>query len=94
MHKVILKAREADNTSRFYIAIASVDVKNDRRYEAILTIGDRKQPKSKYAASDVHITGRSKEIVYEQIREVATIFPPMKNVQVLDIEEMRKLYEE
>lgn len=93
MQNLILKAGETDSVSQFYIALASIDVMEDGRYKAILTLGDRKKPRSKYAASDIHIIGRSKATVYKQVQEVAAVFPPMKTIKVMDMEEIRKLYE-
>lgn len=59
-----------------------------------MTVADKKKPKSKYEASNIHIVGRNKEIVYKQIREITGIYPPIKkDVIILDEEEMKKLYE-
>lgn len=83
-----------NSDSQFYVAIASIDINSGGKYEGILMIADKKKPKSKYEASDIHIVGRNKETVYKQIREIAGIYPPIKiDVIILDIEEMGKLYE-
>lgn len=55
---------------------------------------DKKRPKSRYEASDIHIVSRNKDTVYKQIKEIAGIYPPIKkDVIILDAEEMKKLYE-
>lgn len=80
--------------SQFYVAIASVGINSEGKYEGILMIADRKKPKSRYEASDIRIVGRNKEIVYRQIKEIAGLYPPTeKDVMILDTEEMGKLYE-
>lgn len=89
----ILKAAK-NSDSQFYVAIASIGINSEGKYEGILMIADRKKPKSKYEASDIHIVGRNKETVCQQIREIAELFPPIKkDVMILDTEEMKKLYE-
>lgn len=89
-----LKAVKSSD-SQFHIVIASIDRNSEGKYEGILAIMDQKKPKSRYTASDIHIVGRNKETVYKQIREMAGIYPPIKkDVMILDVEEMKKLYEE
>lgn len=88
-----LKAVKSSD-SQFYIAIASIARNSEGKYEGILAIADRKKPKCRYEASNIHIVGRNKETVYKQIREIAGIYPPIKkDVIILDAEEMKKLYE-
>lgn len=83
-----------NSDSQFYVAIASIGINSDGKYEGILMIADRKKTKSRYEASDIHIVGRNKETVYRQIKEIAGLYPPIKkDVVILDTEEMRKLYE-
>ena len=80
--------------SQLHIVIASIGRNGEDKYEAILTVADKKKPKSKYEASNIHIVGRNKETVYKQIREIAGIYPPIKkDVIILDTEEVKKLYE-
>lgn len=80
--------------SQLHIVIASIGRNSEDKYEAILTVADKKKPKSKYEASNIHIVGRNKETVYKQIREIAGLYPPIKkDVIILDEEEMKKLYE-
>lgn len=89
----VLKA-EKNSDSQFYVAIASIGINSEGKYEEILMIADKKKPKSKYEASDIHIVGRNKETIYRQIREIAGLYPPIKkDVIILDTEEMGKLYE-
>lgn len=80
--------------SQFHIAIASISLNKEGKYEGILLIGDKKRPKSRYEASNIHIVSRNKETVYRQIREIAGIYPPIKeDVTIIDTEEMKSLYE-
>ncbi len=88
-----LKAVKSSD-SQFHIMIASIAQNSEGKYEGILMVADKKKPKSKYEASDIHIVGRNKETVYRQIREIAGLYPPIKkDVIILDAEEMKKLYE-
>ncbi len=83
-----------NSDSRFHIVIASIAPDEEGKHKAILTIADKKKPKSRYEASNIHIIGRNKETVYQQIREIAEIYPPVKkDVMILDTEKMRELYE-
>lgn len=89
-----LKAVKSSD-SQFHIAIASISRNSEEKYEAILVVMDKKKPKSRYEASNIHIVGRNKETVYRQIKEIAALYPPIgKDVMILDTDEMRKLYEE
>ena len=88
-----LKAVKSSD-SQFHIVIASIAQNSEGKYEGILIIADKKKPKSRYEASDIHIVGRNKETVYKQIKEIAGLYPPIKkDVTILDEEEMKKLYE-
>lgn len=88
-----LKAVKSSD-SQFHIVIASIALNKEKKYEGILAIADKKRPKSRYEASDIHIVSRNKETVYKQIKEIAGLYPPIKkDVIILDEEEMKKLYE-
>ena len=88
-----LKAVKSSD-SQFHIVIASIALNKEGKYEGILAIADKKRPKSRYEASDIHIVSRKKETVYRQIREIAGIYPPIKeDVTIIDTEEMKKIYE-
>ena len=88
-----LKAVKSSD-SQFHVMIASIAQNSEGKYEGILIIADKKKPKSRYEASDIHIVGRNKETVYKQIKEIAGLYPPIKkDVTILDEEEMKKLYE-
>lgn len=81
-----------NSASQFYVAIASIGINSEGKYEGILMIADKKKPKSKYEASDIHIVGRNKETVYRQIKEIADLYLPIKkDVTILDTEEMGKM---
>ncbi len=85
MQKVFINQKGGDNMqfqtlkavknsdSRFHIVIASIAPDEEGKHKAILTIADKKKPKSRYEASNIHIIGRNKETVYQQIREIAEI---------------------
>ena len=83
-----LNAVKSSN-SQFHIVIASISLNQEGKYKGVLMIADKKRPKSRYEASDIHIVSRNKETVYRQIREIAGIYPPMKeDVTILGMEEM------
>lgn len=93
MHFQTIKAVK-NSDSQFYVAIASIGINSEGKYEGVLMIADSRKPKSRYEASDIRIVGRNKETVHKQIKEIAGLYPPVKkDVIILDTEEMRALYE-
>lgn len=86
MHFQTIKAVKNSN-SQFYVAIASIGINSEGKYEGVLMIADSRKPKSRYEASDIRIVGRNKETVYKQIKEIAGLYPPVKkDVIILDTE--------
>lgn len=85
MQKLVIKAGK---TEEYYIALASIDKDSDRGYKAILTLCDT-QRNGKYVVSDISISGKNKQVVLSQMKEVANSFPPKKDITVLDMEVLR-----
>lgn len=87
MQIITLKAAEKGN-SQYAIVLGSLVKKEDKKYDALLLLIDKKKPKAKYGASDIHITGRNKDTVLKQVREIAAVFPPIKkDVSFMDLTE-------
>lgn len=89
MQKIILKAGEPE---RFHIALAYIDKKPDGSYEAGLSLMDKKWPRAKKETSKIRITGRNKEIVIKQIKEIAGLYPPVKDIWCMDVEDVKNEY--
>lgn len=88
MQILTLKAKK-ENDSKYNIVLGSIVKKADGEYDAMLALMDQKKPKAKYEASDIHIKSKDISVIYEQIKEIAEIFPPVKkDVNVLDLTEM------
>lgn len=85
MQKLVIKAGK---TEKFYIAAASIDKDFDRGYKAILTLCDT-QRNGKYVVSDISISGKNKQVVLSQMKEVANSYPPKKDITVVDMEVLR-----
>lgn len=87
MQKTILKAGESE---RFYIALASIDKEKNGRYEAILTLLDKKYPRNKKGTNQIRVIGDNKSIVVKQVKEIAKLYSPIEDIWFLDVEEVKK----
>lgn len=84
MQKIILKSGKID---RYYTAMATIDKDSNGRYTAIVTLCDAKKY-GKYVVSDIRISGKNKNVVLEQTRAIAKVFPPVKDINLLDVTEV------
>lgn len=87
MQIITLQATKNGN-SRYAIALGSVTKTDDGKYNAILMLLDKEKPRAKYEASDIHIIGKNKDIVLEQVKQLADMYPPIReDVSFLDLTE-------
>ena len=87
MQIITLKAMQKANV-QYAVALGCVTKNEDGKYSAVLAFMDKKKPKAKYEAFDIHITGRNKDIVLEQVNQLADMYPPIKeDVSFLDMTE-------
>lgn len=88
-----LKARK-ESDAEYHIVLGSIDLNGNGEHEARLSLMDRRYPRAKTVASEIHITSRNFEVLCKQIKAIAEIYPPLQeSVHVLNLEELRKHYE-
>ena len=49
---------------------------------------EKGRERSRYEASSIRICSKKKEIVYEQLRQIAEMYPPHKDITIIDVEEL------
>lgn len=87
MQIITLKAMQKANV-KYTVVLGCAKKNEDGKHSAVLSFMDKKKPKAKYEAFDIEITGKNKDIVLEQVRLIADVYPPvMEDVQFLDMTE-------
>ena len=82
------KFKKAEGTERFQIAAVSTDyMKKEDRHMAILLVRDTNK---KSGGSEIVIKGEIKEMVGAQVKEMMKIFPPLKDIVVIDLQKVMK----
>lgn len=85
MQKKTIKAGKAE---RFQIVAVSTDyIKKEGRHTAMLLVRDTSK---KSGGSEIIIKGETKEMVGAQVKEMTKIFPPSKDIVVIDLQEVMK----
>lgn len=85
MYFLTIKAQKESN-SQYAIILGGVVKKENEGYEAFFTLIDKRKPRAKFGASEIRVTSKDKEILRNQIKQLAEIFPPFKkDVNVLDL---------
>ncbi len=89
MQKMILKAGKPD---KYSIATACISYLEDKgKYEALLLILDLSDNKNTCSGSEFRIVGKNRAMICKQIREIARVFPPEKDITVIDMQEVLKV---
>ena len=89
MQKVILKAGKPD---KYSIASACISyLENKGKHEALLLILDLSDNKYPCSGSEIRIVGKNRAMICKQIREIAKVFPPQKDILVIDMQEVLKV---
>lgn len=87
MQIITLKAMQKANV-KYAVVLGCAKKNEDGKYSAVLAFMDKKKPKAKHEAFDIDITGKNKDIVLEQVRMIADVYPPVReDVQFLDMTE-------
>lgn len=82
------KFKKAEKTERFQIVAVSTDyMKKEDRHTAMLLVRDTSK---KSGGSEIVIKGETKEMVGAQIKEMINMFPPSKDIVVIDLQEVMK----
>ena len=83
VQKKIIKAGKAE---RFQIVAVSTDyMKKEDKHTAMLLVRDTSK---KSGGSEIVIKGETKEMVSAQVKEMIKIFPPTKDIVVIDLQEV------
>lgn len=86
MKKGIIKAGK---TEQYFIAAAMISYReNDEKYEGLLLIREKGKENLRYGASEIRIWAKKKETVYEQIQQLAKLYPPEKAMCIIDMDEV------
>lgn len=80
---------KAGKTEQYFVVAAMISwQKEQQRYEGMLLIQEKGRERSKYGASDIRIWSKKKETVYAQLKQIAALYPPKKDVNIIDTEEL------
>ena len=86
MQKKIIKAGKSE---QFFVVAAMVSyLKEPQKYEGMLLIQENGREHSRYGASDIRIWSKKKEIIYKQMYQIASLYPPKKDVTIIDMEDL------
>ena len=84
MQKQIVKAGQ---TEQYFVVSAMISyLKDSQKYEGMLLIQENGRERSRYGASDIRIWAKKKETVYRQLQQIATLYPPKRDVAIMDLE--------
>lgn len=82
------RIRKTGKTERFEIVAVSTDYeKKSGCYVAIILVRDTNK---RNRGSEVIIKAETKEMVDAQVKEMAKVFPPSKDIVVIDLQEVMK----
>ena len=80
---------KAGKTDQYCVVAAMVSYqKEQQRYEGLLLIREEGRERSRYGASDIRIWSKKKETVYTQLKQISALYPPKRNVNIIDTEEL------
>ena len=86
MQKKIIKAGKSE---QFFVVAAMVSyLKEPQKYEGMLLIQENGRERSRYGASDIRIWSKKKETVYKQMHQIGSLYPPKKDVTIIDMEDL------
>lgn len=82
------KYKKTGKTERFQIVAVSTDyMKKEDRHTAMLLVRDTSK---KSGGSEIVIKGETKEMVGAQVKEMIKIFPPSRDIVVIDLQKVMK----
>lgn len=80
---------KSGKTDQYFIVAAMLSYqKEQQRYEGMLLMQEKGRERSKYGASDIRIWSKKKETVYTQLKQIAALYPPKKDINIIDTEEL------
>lgn len=94
MAKNIIKAGVSD---KYFVEAAAIfcnenertpEIKSERKYEGMLLIRQKGFERARYGASEIRIHSNNKSIVIEQLKQIAFLYPPRKDITIIDMGEL------
>ena len=90
-HKMQKHIIKAGKTEKYFMALVSVwYLPESRMHEAIIQLVELGKERNRYGASEVRIKSTNKATLYQQISDLAKIYPPQKDIPLLDFGEMKE----
>lgn len=95
MQKNIIKKGD---TGKYFVELAAVfcntsertpGTKSERKYEGMLLLRQKGFEKARYGASEIRIHSNNKSIVIEQLKQIASLYPPRKDLTIIDMGELK-----
>lgn len=82
---------KAGKSEQYVVMSAAVFYQEDsKRYDGMLLLAHKGRKRSGHGASEIRVWSKNKETVYKQLRQIAELYPPEKDVHILDMEEILK----
>lgn len=80
---------KAGKTGQYFVVATLVSyLEKQQKYEGMLLTQEKGRERSRYGASDIRILSKKKETVYAQLKQIAALYPPYKDVTIIDMEEL------
>lgn len=86
---------KAGNTGKYFVELAAVfcnknertpETKSERKYEGMLLIRQKGFERARYGASEIRIHSNNKSILIEQLKQIASLYPPKTDIIIVDTE--------
>ena len=84
-------------SNKYYVEAAAIfcneneqtpEIKSERKYEGMLLIRQKGFERARYGASEIRIHSNNKSIVIEQLKQIASLYPPRKDLTIIDMGEL------
>ena len=77
-----------------YFAAMGMVVKEGRFYTATISMLNRRRPNTKQAAFKIQIESTNHDTVLKQLHKIVDLFPPVEDIEMLDVSNIEELYHE
>lgn len=80
---------KAGKSEQYFVALAMISyLKEQKKYEGLLLLQEKGRERSRYEASSIRICSKKKGIVYKQLRQIAEMYSPQRDINIIDTEEL------
>lgn len=77
---------KAGVTAQYFVVMASVFYLEEKKnYEGILLVKEKEKEQARYGASEIKVWSKCKETVFKQLRQIAEMYPPKQDINILDV---------